>query len=112
MCSRLALILLVGPGESIPSSYDTHFFKAIRRIVRARRGNIPVLPFLTTGATDLRHFRSLGITAYGFAPILFSREELLSMHSVDERISLEHFSEGVDATREIVNYLATYTPTE
>ena len=34
------------------------------------------------------------------------------MHSVDERISLEHFSEGVDATREIVNYLATYTPTE
>ena len=105
-------VVPIGPGESIPSSYDTHFFKAIRRIVKARKGNVPVLPFLTTGATDLRHFRSLGITAYGFSPMLFSREELLSMHSVDERISLEHFYEGVDATWDIVKYLATYSPTE
>lgn len=105
-------VIPIGPGESIPSSYDTHFFKAIRRIVKGHKGNIPVLPFLTTGATDLRHFRSLGITAYGFAPIRFSREELLTMHSVDERISLEHFYEGVNATCEIVSYLATYSPTE
>lgn len=101
----------VSRGESIPSSYDTDFFNAIRRIVKARKGDIPVLPFITTGATDLRYFRGLGITAYGFSPMTLSREELLSMHSVNERISLASFEEGIEATREIVQYLATYSPT-
>jgi acetylornithine deacetylase/succinyl-diaminopimelate desuccinylase-like protein len=93
-------------GDSIPSRYDTDFFKAIRRVVKARKGSIPVLPFITTGATDLRYFRGLGITAYGFSPITLSRAELLSMHSIDERISLEGFSEGLDATCDIVKHLA------
>ena len=79
-------------GDSIPSRYDTNFFKAIRRVVKARKGNIPVLPFITTGATDLRYFRGIGITAYGFSPITLSRAELLSMHSINERISVEGFT--------------------
>ena len=104
-------VVPVSRGESIPSSYDTDFFRAIRRIVKARKGNIPVLPFLTTGATDLRYFRGLGITAYGFSPMTLSREELLSMHAINERISQRSFEEGLEATNDIVAYLATYSPT-
>ena len=99
-------------GDSIPSRYDTDFFRAIRRVVKARKGNIPVLPFITTGATDLRYFRGMGITAYGFSPIILSREEHLTMHSVDERISVEGFTEGLDATYAIVKELATYSTTD
>ncbi len=104
-------VVPVSHGDSIPSRYDTHFFKAIRRIVKARKGNIPVLPFITTGATDLRYFRGIGVTAYGFSPMMLSREELLSMHAVNERISLKSFTEGLEATYGIVKYLATYSAT-
>ncbi|MGD0233337.1 MAG: M20/M25/M40 family metallo-hydrolase [Syntrophorhabdales bacterium] len=100
-------VVPVDRGESIPSSYDTDFFKAIRRAVKARKGNIPVLPFITTGATDLRYFRQIGITAYGFSPMALSRAEFMSMHSIDERISVESFAEGLDATYDIVKDLAT-----
>jgi len=99
-------------GDSIPSSYDTDFFRAIRRVVKARKGNIPVLPFITTGATDLRYFRRIGVTAYGFSPIALSRAELMSMHSIDERISVEGFVEGLDVTCDIVKSLATQGTTE
>ena len=105
-------VVPISKEESIPSSFDTDFFKAIRRIVRARKGNIPVLPFITTGATDLRYFRQLGITAYGFSPIALSREEHLSMHSVNERISVEAFTEGMEATCDIVRELATQSTNE
>jgi acetylornithine deacetylase/succinyl-diaminopimelate desuccinylase-like protein len=94
-------------GDSIPSRYDTDFFKVIRRVVKAQKGNIPVLPFITTGATDLRYFRGIGITAYGFSPITLSRAELLSMHSINERISVEGFTEGLGATYDLLRYLAT-----
>ncbi len=99
-------------GDSIPSRYNTDFFKAIRRVVRARKGNIPVLPFITTGATDLRYFRQIGVTAYGFSPITLSRAELLSMHSINERISVEGFTQGLDATCALVKELATQSAPE
>ena len=98
--------------ESIPSSFDTVYFKAIRRVVKARKGSIPVLPSITTGATDLRYFRQLGITSYGFSPIELSREELRSMHSIDERISVKAFARGVDAMCELVRELATLSTEE
>ncbi len=99
-------------GDSIPSRYNTDFFKAIRRVVRTRKGNIPVLPFITTGATDLRYFRQIGVTAYGFSPITLSRSELLSMHSINERISVESFTQGLDATYALVKELATQSAPE
>jgi acetylornithine deacetylase/succinyl-diaminopimelate desuccinylase-like protein len=71
-----------------------------------------VLPSITTGATDLRSFRQLGITAYGFSPILLSREEHLSMHSVNERISVEAFTEGMEATCDVVRELAKQSTKE
>ncbi|HVN23770.1 MAG TPA: M20/M25/M40 family metallo-hydrolase [Syntrophorhabdales bacterium] len=105
-------VVPISREESIPSSYDTDYFKTIRRIVKSRRGSIPVLPSLTTGATDLRYFRQMGITAYGFSPLQLSREELMSMHSVNERISVEAFAAGVEATCALVKELATLTAKE
>jgi acetylornithine deacetylase/succinyl-diaminopimelate desuccinylase-like protein len=73
------------------------------------KGDVPVLPSLTTGATDLRHFRNLGIPAYGFFPITLPEEEELRMHGVDERISVANLLEGLKGTEKIVAALASYT---
>jgi acetylornithine deacetylase/succinyl-diaminopimelate desuccinylase-like protein len=70
-------------------------------------GPIPVLPFLTTGATDLRYFRNLGIPAYGFFPIILSNEELFRMHGKNERISIAALKQGVVGMYEIAKFLAT-----
>lgn len=95
-------------GESIPSSFNTPYFSAISKVVRRIKGDVPVLPFITTGATDLRYFRRLGIPSYGFFPMTLSKEELFRMHGVNERISVQNMREALDCTLGIVHILAGY----
>jgi acetylornithine deacetylase/succinyl-diaminopimelate desuccinylase-like protein len=102
-------VVVVGTGKSdpLPSGYNTPYFRGIKKVVSTLVGPIPVLPFLTTGATDLRYFRNLGIPAYGFFPITLSNEELFRMHGKDERISVAALEQGLLGMYEIVKFLAT-----
>jgi acetylornithine deacetylase/succinyl-diaminopimelate desuccinylase-like protein len=99
-----------GMSEPAPSGFNTPYFGGIRRIVAGMNDAIPALPFVTTGATDLRYFRNLGVIAYGFFPVTLSKEELLNMHGKNERISLENVREGLEGTYEIVKLLASINP--
>jgi acetylornithine deacetylase/succinyl-diaminopimelate desuccinylase-like protein len=102
-------VIPIGSGKSdpLPSGYNTQYFKGIKKVVNSLMGPIPVLPFLTTGATDLRYFRNLGIPAYGFFPIALSNEELFRMHGKDERISIVALKQGFVGIYEIAKFLAT-----
>jgi acetylornithine deacetylase/succinyl-diaminopimelate desuccinylase-like protein len=102
-------VVSTAKGESIPSSFNTPYFSAISAVVRRMKGKIPVLPFVTTGATDLRYFRRLGIPAYGFFPMTLSKEELFRMHGLNERISVENMREALEGTVRIVHLLAGHT---
>lgn len=68
----------------------------------------PVLPCITTGATDLRYFRDLGIPSYGFFPITLSNNEFLRMHGKNERISVDNVHEGLWGTYQIVKFLGSH----
>lgn len=94
-------------SNPLPSGYNTQYFRGIKKVMNRLMGPIPVLPFLTTGATDLRHFRDLGIPAYGFFPIVLPNEELFRMHGKNERISISAFEQGIVGTYEIAKFLAT-----
>ena len=37
----------------------------VERITREMFGNIPVIPAMSTGATDSKYFRELGVPAFG-----------------------------------------------
>jgi acetylornithine deacetylase/succinyl-diaminopimelate desuccinylase-like protein len=102
-------VIPVGTGKSnpLPSGYNTPYFRGIKKVVNTLMGPVPVLPFLTTGATDLRYFRNLGIPAYGFFPITLPNEELFRMHGKDERISVAALKQGLVGMYEIVKFLAT-----
>lgn len=93
-------------SDPSPSGYNTPYFRCIKQAVTKINGPIPVLPFVTTGATDLRYFRNLGIPAYGFFPVILSNQELFRMHGLNERISLENLKTGLAGTYEILKALA------
>ncbi len=106
IAGREVEVTLTGRTDSLPSPFRTPYFSAITEAVRKAKGNIAVLPFLTTGATDLRHFRALGSVAYGFAPFVLSDEDQMRMHGVNERISVRSLEEGLTITKDIVTALA------
>ena len=95
-----------GISEPGPSGYNTAYFRGIKKMVGRMKGAMPVLPYITTGATDLRYFRNLGIVSYGFFPITLTEDEVLRMHGKNERISLENVREGLEGTYEILRFLA------
>jgi len=90
------------------SNYRTRYFEAIANGIRELFGPIPVLPYMTTGATDLRYFRSLGIPAYGFFPIVLTKDEIMRMHGVNERISIENIKRGYEGMKNILKALLSF----
>ena len=80
-------------GTESPAESD--LFDAIREAVRAERPAALVVPFLTSGGTDCKHFRPKGIISYGHIPFELDDSEAERIHGVDERVSLENLERGL-----------------
>lgn len=68
------------------SSPDSDLFRAIERVLGRHFPGVPVTTTMLAGATESVLFRPLGISAYGFTPLLTTSEEIATAHGDDERI--------------------------
>ena len=66
----------------------------VTRITRELFGNIPVIPTMSTGATDSRFFRTLGIPAFGVSGLFSDPSVDARAHGRDERMAIKSFYEG------------------
>mgnify|MGYP001589941720 FL=1 len=73
-------------------------YGATEAAVLAAHPDAVVLPYMCTGFTDSRFFRSIGIPTYGLMPLLLAREEHGKIHGVDERIPVD----GIEEMTQIV----------
>jgi acetylornithine deacetylase/succinyl-diaminopimelate desuccinylase-like protein len=83
-------------SSSAASPLDTDLYRAMEQAARQVVEGAAVVPGVSTGFTDSRVFRSRGIPAYGFVPVLLSHEESGRAHGNDERISIENLRIGVE----------------
>ena len=72
-------------------------FDALAAASRSVDSELVVVPSLTPGFTDLRHFRKLGARAYGWAPVVLSPDLLATVYGHDERIPVEGYLAAVTA---------------
>ena len=82
---------------------------AVRKVAAAMWPGVPVVSSMSTGATDSRHLRSIGVLAYGISPVLTSKRESLAgrtAHGPDERRPAVWLAEGVRFFREVTYELA------
>jgi acetylornithine deacetylase/succinyl-diaminopimelate desuccinylase-like protein len=84
-----------------PSSLESDFYQTISKVAGEEFGHVPVLPFLSTGATDSAQLRLHNVQAYGLMPFPIAEEDL-RMHGDDERLPLASFAKGIDAQARIV----------
>jgi acetylornithine deacetylase/succinyl-diaminopimelate desuccinylase-like protein len=77
-------------------------FDAVADAVRAVHPDAVVLPYLSTGFTDSRFFRSAGVETYGLMPLLLPREEMGRIHGVDEKIPVAGISEMTSAVSALI----------
>jgi acetylornithine deacetylase/succinyl-diaminopimelate desuccinylase-like protein len=92
------------------TSDQTPFFRLIREEVHRTYGDVPVgTEMLNKWFNDSRFLRKLGIAAYGVNPFPVDFFQSDSIHSVDERIRVDYFTEGVTFMRRLVKDYA-FTP--
>lgn len=68
------------------SPTDSELFRTVERVLGRHFPGVPVTTTMLAGATESVLFRPLGISAYGFTPLLTTSAEIATAHGDDERI--------------------------
>jgi acetylornithine deacetylase/succinyl-diaminopimelate desuccinylase-like protein len=89
-----------------PSSLESDFYATITKAASEEFSGVPVLPFMSAGATDSAQLRLHNVQAYGLSPFPMADEDSRRMHGDDERIPLASFDKGVDFLARIVSEFA------
>ena len=66
---------------------------------------VPVLPLMSTGATDGIFFEAIGIPVYG-APGMFIDKDMSGVHGLNERIAVKSLYDGRDYLYDLVTTFA------
>jgi acetylornithine deacetylase/succinyl-diaminopimelate desuccinylase-like protein len=93
-------------GSGRPSPLDGPGPSAIAAVVEQMAPGIPIVPFMSRGATDSRFLRAKGMAAYGLGPIAVSEADGRRIHGVDERIPAGGLRPGVEFLYRLVVELA------
>ena len=79
---------------SPPSALLPEVMQPVERLTRELFGNVPVIPVMSTGATDSRFFRQRGVPAFGVSGLFLDPTVDARAHGRDERMRIQSYYEG------------------
>jgi acetylornithine deacetylase/succinyl-diaminopimelate desuccinylase-like protein len=88
-----------------PDAVNPQVLDATTSLTKKMFGDIPVIPTMSTGATDGRFLRAAGIRTYGVSGI-FSVPGETNAHGRDEKLRVKSFYEGLDFLYNLVKEVA------
>jgi acetylornithine deacetylase/succinyl-diaminopimelate desuccinylase-like protein len=93
-------------SPSLPSPLLPEVMEPIERITEAMWPGVPVVPTMSTGATDGLYLRNAGIPTYGVSGI-FGDVDDARAHGKDERVLVSSFYEGREFLYRLVTALSS-----
>lgn len=90
--------------DSPPSPLDPRVLAPIEQVTRELFGDVPVIPTMSTGATDGLFLRNAGIPVYGVSGLFY--DETFA-HGMNERIPVQAFYEGQEFLYRLVKLLSS-----
>ena len=93
------------PVPSPPSPLAPDVFRVIADAARPLYGDVPLVPFLETGATDGLLLRNAGTPVYGVTGIAYDVNDVRA-HGKDERIFVRSFYQGIEFAYQLMKRLA------
>ena len=88
------------PGALSPASGPA--WDALCTAIAVHFPGTVIVPSLLAGGTDARRMEALCAQVYRFSPFILPRDELLRVHGIDERLSLENLNRGVAFFRQML----------
>ena len=100
------LIEVSGNPKSAPASpLREDVMAAIKKAVHAQFPDLPIIPYMTTGATDGRALRAGGIPTYGSTG-QFARAEDSFAHGLNERVLVKSFFDALEHWQIVIHELS------
>jgi len=101
-------VRMVEGDEPTPeSSPDNAQFALIRAAVQTGYPGVATIPYLTTAATDARHWHRFAPAVYRFAPLQMDGGRRAGIHGSDERVAIDSLVRGERYYRAILKGLPT-----
>ena len=98
---------VVGEPFGAPASpADPALFAAFSDAFADRASGVPVVPYMTPGATDGKHFRARGIPTYGVSADFTLGGDVSGVHGLNERIPERSLFEAFDFWPRLIRRLA------
>jgi acetylornithine deacetylase/succinyl-diaminopimelate desuccinylase-like protein len=104
--SKIMVSAIDKATPSTPSPLNPEIFRAIERITSEMWPGVPVVPSMSTGATDGLFLRNAGIPTYGVSGF-FEDVEDTRAHGRDERLGAKQFYEGREFLYRLVQALSS-----
>ncbi len=79
------------------SSTDSEAYQLIGKVAKQVFGDVTIVPGLTLGATDSKHYSQVADDAYRFQYMVVGPEDLAGFHGTNERVSISNLSYGTGA---------------
>ncbi len=91
---QVSVRIVEGDEPTPESSSDNAQFRLIEDAVDAGYPGVPALGYLTTAATDSRHWHRFCDAVYRLEPIFMTDEERAGIHGRDERVQVDSLVRG------------------
>ncbi|PKQ30914.1 MAG: hypothetical protein CVT62_10605 [Actinobacteria bacterium HGW-Actinobacteria-2] len=86
---------IIEADEPTPeSAVDNAAWRQLAAAVAAAYPGVEAVPYLTTAATDGRHWHRFTPNVYRFSPLAMDAEQRASIHAADERVSVDALVRG------------------
>ena len=91
--------------ESPIADYDSEPFKLVEKICGRIYPDVIPTPYLMTGASDSRSFAKICDNGIRFAPFIIDKQQLGSIHGLDENVGVDTLEPAVDFFKEMMKEL-------
>lgn len=103
---KIAIVPLQKPQRGPLSAIVREVMEPMERITSELWPGVPVVPVMSTGATDGLHLRLAGMPTYGVSGIFEDMNDVRA-HGKDERVGVQEFYEGLEFMYRLVKALST-----
>ena len=103
---QISVTLKTKPVLSPPSPLNAEILQSVERLTNEFWPGIPVIPTMSTGATDGAFLRNAGIPTYGHGGLASDIDDNRA-HGKDERVSVKAFEQGVEYLYRLVKALSS-----
>jgi acetylornithine deacetylase/succinyl-diaminopimelate desuccinylase-like protein len=92
-------------NDGAPGAINPTLLQATTELTKKMFNGVPVIPTMSTGATDGYRLRNAGIPTYGVSGI-FSAPGETNAHGRDEKLRIKSFYDGLDFLYQLVKQVA------